>query len=722
MGRKKQKKSKKTNKKKTRVTKKRQHFEIALSSETLKETIGITLIILGLFFLFSLLKMAGNWGNYLGIGLKEGFGSVVAYLISFAFIGLGAAFFKFEIKSFNLIGLILFFFSFSSFIELIGGEKAGGLVGIFFGETFKFLIGFWLSLILFFGLSLISLLITFNTSFKTFKSLLEKRKEEEKEIKKERKIEVPSIAVKTLKSSKETLKSRPLPLKPKKITQKISEEEEGKIELDKEWKYPSLDLLEDETTKLDAGNLKANSEIIKRTLANFGIEVEMGEINVGPTVTQYTLRPAEGIKLTRITSLANDLALALAAHPLRIEAPIPGKSLVGIEVPNKGVELVRIKEILSSPQFAQLSSRSKLVLALGKDVSGTPVVANLATMPHLLIAGATGSGKSVCINALILSFLYQNSPKDLRFILVDPKRVELTGYNGIPHLLTPVIVDTDKTLNALRWANLEMEKRYRLFAEIGARNISVYNRKVKDPTQILPRIVIIIDELADVMAHAAREAEGLIVRIAQMARATGIHLVIATQRPSVNVVTGLIKANIATRIAFMVASQIDSRTIIDMAGAEKLLGKGDMLFLPGDGTKPRRIQGTYVSDEEVKKVTDFVKNQREPEYEEDVTAPSKLTISSGLKFSEDADDELYEEAYDIVVKAGKASTSLLQRRLRIGYARAARLMDLLEERGVIGPPDGAKPREVLIEKDSEFENFDEENEDNFKEDINNQEF
>lgn len=465
-------------------------------------------------------------------------------------------------------------------------------------------------------------------------------------------------------------------------------------------------MLEDSSNTADSGNIKVYAEVISQTLANFGIEVEMGEVNIGPTVTQYTLKPAEGIKLTRITALVNDLALTLAAHPIRIEAPIPGKSLVGIEIPNKAVALVRMKEVLSSPTFEAAMAKSKLNIALGKDVSGGANIADLARMPHLLIAGATGSGKSVCINSILVSLLYQNSPRDLKMILIDPKRVEFTPYNGIPHLLTPVITEVDKTINALRWTVIEMEKRYRLFAEVGARNIDTYNRKIKDPTLQMPYIVVAVDELADLMAHAAREVEGLIVRLAQMARATGIHLVLATQRPSVNVVTGLIKANIAPRIAFMVASQIDSRTIIDMAGAERLLGRGDMLYISGDGSKPKRIQSVIVSDKEIKEVTDFVKQQAEPAYNEEVVQPQRYNLggssnsSTGGDFGED--DPLYQEAYDLVVETGKASASYLQRRLRVGYARAARLLDLLEQHGVIGPGEGAKPREVLVKGDDSY--------------------
>jgi S-DNA-T family DNA segregation ATPase FtsK/SpoIIIE len=464
------------------------------------------------------------------------------------------------------------------------------------------------------------------------------------------------------------------------------------------WKIPSLDLLDGLDGKPTSGDIKTNSNIIKRTLADFGIQVEMGEVNVGPTVTQYTLKPAVGIKLNRITSLQNDLALALAARSLRIEAPIPGKSWVGIEVPNQSVAMVRLKNLIDSNSFR--NRRSNLSIVLGRDVAGNPVLADLAKMPHLLIAGSTGSGKTVCINTLIVGLLFQNSPNLLKFIMIDPKRVELTSYNDIPHLLTPVITDPDKAINSLKWSISEMEKRYDLLSHLGCRNIESYNAAVKTKyrqRKALSYIVIIIDELADLMATHSREMEAAVVRLAQMARAVGIHLVLSTQRPSVEVITGLIKANITARIAFQVASQIDSRTILDMAGAEKLLGSGDMLYLSGDSNKPKRIQGVFISEEEVRKVADFLKSQKgeNNEYDEEITEDRKTSLDFSSN-KDETDDELYDDAVEVVKSAGKASASLLQRRLRVGYARAARLLDLMEEREVIGPADGAKPRDVLI--------------------------
>lgn len=452
-----------------------------------------------------------------------------------------------------------------------------------------------------------------------------------------------------------------------------------------------LDLLNTRATKPQAGDIERTSERIRSTLEQFGIPVEMGDISIGPTVTQYTLKPSEGIKLTRITSLSNDLALALAAHPIRIEAPIPGKSLVGIEVPNQSIAIVPLRDVLESREFRE--RKSQLAIALGKDVSGKSWTASVDKMPHMLVAGATGSGKSVCLNTLIVSLLYENGPDDLRFIMVDPKRVELTAYNGIPHLVTPVITDVPKTVNALKWAIGEMERRFDLLAKAGKRDIASYNSASPEK---LPYLVIIIDELADLMVAAAAEVEGLIVRLAQMARAVGIHLVLATQRPSVDVITGLIKANITTRIAFSVASLIDSRTILDSPGAEKLLGRGDMLFINAELSTPKRLQGTFVSDEEIKRVTSFIEDRYgRADYVEGVTekptGPGSTTI-----FGDSDSDPLFEEARRTVVMAGKASASLLQRRLKVGYARAARLLDLLEEAGMIGPGDGAKPREILV--------------------------
>lgn len=468
---------------------------------------------------------------------------------------------------------------------------------------------------------------------------------------------------------------------------------------DPDWKLPGLDLLEDKHGEADAGKPKVNAEIIQATLSNFGIKVDMQEINIGPTVTQYTLKPDSNVRLSKITELANNLELALAAHPIRIEAPIPGKSAVGIEVPNRRAATVRLKELFSTEAWRKHSS--PLAFALGRDIGGKATVVDLVSMPHLLVAGATGSGKSIMVNSLLMGLLYRHSPADLKLILVDPKRVELKGYDDIPHLLSPVITEPEKCISALKWAVAEMERRYSVFADLGKRNISEYN-KIKDQTH-MPFIVIIIDELADLMMMAPQDVESLIVRIAQKARATGIHLVIATQRPSVNVITGLIKANITARVAFSTVSQVDSRTIIDQAGADKLLGKGDMLFLSPTHIKPHRIQGIFVSEKEVKDVANFLRKSREPTYNEDVLTQSvKLGGRRGSVEIDNKEDDMLMEASQLVIESRKASASLLQRRLRIGYARAARLLDMMEERGIVSPPDGARPRDVLVNSVNEI--------------------
>ncbi len=477
-----------------------------------------------------------------------------------------------------------------------------------------------------------------------------------------------------------------------------SSEMEAEMEEEIEWEFPSLDLLKDGNSeiKVDEKVLVSNAATIKQKLKQFGIDVVMHEVNVGPTVIQFTLKPHEGVKLSKITGLKNDLALALAAERIRIEAPIPGKSLVGIEVPNDYRAVVHLREIMESGVFTD--AKSKLCFPLGRDVSGKPIIANLETMPHLLVAGATGSGKSVMMNAFLISLLFQNSPRDLKLILIDPKRVELSAYNNIPHLLTPVIEDPDKAAISLRWVVAEMTRRYMELSRHKVRNIEQYN-ELKN-TNSLPKIVVVIDELADLMMTSGKEVEASICRIAQMARAVGIHLVIATQRPSVDVITGLIKANIPSRIAFAVSSSIDSRTIIDGGGAEDLLGRGDMLYLPTGVNKPIRIQGIFVSNEEINRVTNRVKLTREPNYDEAITSMETAKRSmvgvpdSGAGADE---DDLYQAAYVLVKESRKASASLLQRRLKVGYARAARLIDLLEENGVVGPPDGAKPRDILVE-------------------------
>ena len=459
------------------------------------------------------------------------------------------------------------------------------------------------------------------------------------------------------------------------------------------WNYPAVTLLDTIDMKPQAGNIQKRMESIQKTLRDFGIDVTMAEVNVGPTVTQYTLKPAEGVKLNQITARQDDLALALAAQSLRVEAPIPGKALVGIEIPNEKKATVGLRDILESKQFKLVNS--KLSLALGRDAAGDPAIADLARMPHALVAGSTGSGKSVCINSIILTLLINNSPDELRMILVDPKRVELTGYNGIPHLLTPVITEPKDTIAALGWCVREMERRYKLFQRMGKRNIDQYNQEPDMAEGKLPFIVVIIDELADMMMVAAREVEGSIVRLAQMARAVGIHLIVATQRPSVDVITGLIKANIPTRIAFAVASQIDSRTILDMSGAEKLLGYGDMLYVSTDVSRPKRVQGVFATEKEINSIIAHIKMQEEGDRYDPTVLETRVESRLGSnRENGEIDDDLFNDAYEVVKQAGKASSTLLQTRLSVGYARAARLIQAMEDKGLIGAAKGSKPREV----------------------------
>ena len=493
--------------------------------------------------------------------------------------------------------------------------------------------------------------------------------------------------------------AKPVAKKPQKASgesQQHTEEgvDEGKTSLVRrgEWTLPSITLFESiPETELSQVDVRQRVRVIEDTLRSFGVEARVVEVNQGPAVTQFGVEPGVGVKVARIMALANDLALRLAAAPLRLEAPVPGKQVVGIEVPNGSVSVVAIRDLLESANYQK--AKGRLRLALGRDVSGSPTVGDLAKMPHLLIAGSTGSGKSVCLNSFIAALLYQCTPDDLRLLMIDPKMVELMPFNGVPHLLTPVVTDMEKVVPSLKWIVREMERRYRMFAARGARNIEGYNRMVtgKGSDLPLPYIVVIIDELADLMMVAPDEVEKIICRLAQLARATGIHLVVATQRPSVDVVTGLIKANFPTRISFAVTSQIDSRVILDQAGAEKLLGRGDMLYLPPDAAKPVRLQGTYVSDGEIRDLVDYWKNARPAEYVSDLT--------SGVAFEpveEEDSDDLFDQAVEVVSQHSQVSTSLLQRKLRIGYNRAARLMELLEEQEIVGPSENGRSRQVLV--------------------------
>ncbi len=698
--------------------------------ETKKGIIAVLVFVFALISVLSYFDLAGSFGKYFyKIGsLVFGLGY---FLLPLALILAGIAILKSlhrDIYGTSFIGIGIFLLSVLGIFQLIfSGEpkNGGGYLGYFVAWPLTRLFGVYVSYLILFALVLISILITFNISLKKLiKKLFGKETVQPMVVNQssangelsafgsfmKKVFPTPSFKTRSIDEAESMAKAG---AKSKADAKKAAEPIfmlSEKMTL-KDYKLPPLDLLEGDSGEPTSGDIKANANIVKRMLQHFGIEVEMAEVNIGPTVTQYTLRPAQGVKLSKITALQNDLALALAAHPIRIEAPIPGRSLVGIEIPNKVVTKVRLRNLIEQPNFAQ--DHKMLTLALGRDVAGLPTFADLERMPHLLIAGATGTGKTICLNTLILSLLYRHAPNFLKLILIDPKRVEFPVYNGLPHLLTPVIVDAKTTVNALRWAVSEMERRFDALSQVHARDILSYNKKFIDGEleEPLPYIIIIVDELADLMASHGRDVEAGVVRLAQMARAVGIHLVLATQRPSVEVITGLIKANITSRVAFQVASQVDSRTILDGAGAEKLLGNGDMLFLSGDASKPRRIQGTFASDKEVKRVAEFLSKQGKAEFSEEITKtkPKQSSLWGG---GEDVDDDLYEEAKGLVIEAGKASASLLQRRLRVGYARAARLLDMLEDRGIIGPADGAKPREVYLSQESGVEHF-ENKEENF---------
>jgi S-DNA-T family DNA segregation ATPase FtsK/SpoIIIE len=714
-----------------------------------------------LLMVLSLLAAFGKagFGNYVYEFLMRLFG-VGYYLIPVVFAMLGVSFLqgaKRKIEPTKLIGMFLFFISGLALIHISYAE-AGGIIGRWIASPLIGLLDTWAAIVLLIVIFVVSIIMTFNLHitldmlmfWKWFKkaetpeqALLNLKKsgkmdkteegrvdaalaslEQDVPISNLEREELARVAAEQKKRDEEKARTSN-----KKSTGPIfSDDDEaaftGAVTTPylKDFTPPPLSLLEKDKGKPETGDIKANANIIKRTLQNFNITVEMDEISIGPSVTRYALKPAEGVKLSRIVALNNDLALALAAHPIRIEAPIPGKSLVGIEVPNTAKTTVGLGTLLGASDFQ--NSEKPLLMSLGKDIAGKAHFANLAKAPHALIAGATGSGKSVTIHAVITSLLYRNSPENLKFIMIDPKRVELTMYNKIPHLLTPVITDPKKAILALKWAAKEMSRRYDVLEKNGSRDIDSYHKNVLAPAiaewkkdrdndeaaedatvklpETMPYIAIIIDELADIMQTYPRELESAIVRLAQMSRAIGIHLIISTQRPSVNVITGLIKANIPTRVALQVASQIDSRTILDQQGAEKLLGAGDMLYLGGEMSKPVRLQSAYISENEVKKVVKFLIDQYKDEINNEIslTAPevgsSAAFDSMGLDGdSLEDEDELYEAARECVMEAGKASTSYIQRKLGVGYSRAAKLMDLLEQKGVIGPANGSKPREII---------------------------
>lgn len=689
------------------------NLDLELEPHVMREIMAVLLIGLGIFILLSIVGAAGSVGQVFYSMLRLGLGWT-SFILPLLLVGTGIALFypvKYKFNATNTIGLVLLVISLSSLIHLFvapgnGSEVAtsgagGGFLGFGVAVALVKLVEFWAALLIVGMAFVISLLFVFGQPLKNlyykFKLNLPPIPKIPKVIVNEpgnddydydEKADTDSKKLKTFSAQSSLKKS--VSDKERKLSKDIKFEPIVTID-DENFKLPSLELLSDVVTKVDSGNIRQNVGIIQESLEDFGIEVEMSEVNVGPTVTQYTLKPAAGVKLSRISNLSNDLALALAAHPLRIEAPIPGRSLVGIEVPNRKTSIVRLREIIESEQFRSIPSN--LRMPLGRDVAGKQISTDLTKMPHLLIAGATGMGKSVFLNTLLISLLYQNSPSSLRLILVDPKRVEFTAYNNLPHLLAPVIVDPYKTINSLKWLVAEMERRYKVMSEHKVKFIADFNKN--NPDSKMPYIVLIIDELADLMAVSAREVEAYICRLAQMARAVGIHLVLATQRPSVDVITGLIKANFPSRLAFAVTSGTDSRTIIDTVGADKLLGNGDMLFLPSDASKPKRIQGSFVGDKEVKAVTNFIKNQENPAYVEELIAETKGSKQADI---ESNGDQLLDEAIDLVVKTGKASASYLQRRFRIGYARAARILDLLEAKGIIGPGEGAKPRAILISR------------------------
>jgi len=710
-----------------------------LKSETKRAIIAVFAFAAAIFFVLARLDIGGRAGQASYQILDKFFGWGF-YLVPFLLVGLGIILLR-SIK----VGLVttkaisggLFLVATLGGLSIISKPEAGGLIGTTVSSPLLNFFDYYASLVFLGAIILVSLLVALDTpqilGLSLWKKLFSKRdeaQEEEKDLVVNG--ETEDDADKTTTKQKEAESTKSDPDKKEEKTDKDIKVKSGESGLFGALSFlgrranagdfvpPPLSLLMQDSGKPNAGDIKANANIIKRTLSNFGITVEMDEVSIGPTVTRYALKPAEGVKLSRIVALQNDLSLSLAAHPLRIEAPIPGKSLVGIEIPNKTKAIIRLPSLISTTEFNE--SNHPLYVALGRDISGAPRYSNIAKAPHMLIAGATGSGKSVTIHAIITSLLYRNPPEQMRFVMIDPKRVELTLYNKIPHLLTPVITEPKKAIAALRWLAKEMDRRYDILEAEAVRDIQSYHKNVlnkptnkdgndQDEVERMPYIVVVIDELADIMTSYPRELEAAIVRLAQMSRAVGIHLILSTQRPSVEVITGLIKANIPSRIALQVASQIDSRTILDSTGAEKLLGAGDMLYISGEMSKPARIQSAFITEEEVKKVVNYLAEQYTDALPSDLNLSAEEAISgngggngSGKsiftdEFGSDADDDLYEDARMAVLEAGKASASYLQRKLKVGYARAARLLDMLEERGVIGAGDGAKAREVYGTED-----------------------
>lgn len=699
-----------------------------LTSHTKRIIKAVLMFLIALVIVLSFFEKAGRAGNIFVAVSKFLVGQAAFSLPIFLILG-GLIFLKSRKKGRNLAMLLAILLSVLGIAGILSNQVGavrdlavikGGWIGFMMSWALINSFGILVANITFGAGVLIGLFVFMQF---VWQDLPKEKLEEEKKEKQKEKSKWPLVVNSTLsRAEEEAIKTKPNIIEEKAVTkqsadakislfsrQKKDEEDEAKInekrnlELGGTYALPPLDLLTKNESAPTSGNIKENSMIIKKTFENFGIPVEMAEVNVGPTVTQYAFKPAEGVKLSKITTLSSNLALALAAHPIRIEAPIPGKSLVGIEVPNKVRSIVSLRNLISNNSFQ--GANSPLTLALGRDVSGAPVYTDITEMPHLLVAGATGTGKTIFLNTLILSLLYKATPDTLRMIMVDPKRVEFQNYNDIPHLLCPVIYDAQKTMNALQWLIKEMERRFQVFSEIPTRNIKTYNtnKSVISSGMQLPYIVLVVDELADLMAAKGKELEAGIVRLAQMARATGIHLVLATQRPSVEVITGTIKANITSRITFQVASQVDSRTVLDTSGAEKLLGAGDMLFLSSKSSKIGRIQGPYISEKEVKKVVDWIADNAKDvgEHQADLVDALKQNLEHNPDMAKEGgevffgdNDPLFEDVKKIVLETKKASASFLQRRLRIGYSRAARLIDMLEEQGFVGPADGAKPREV----------------------------
>ncbi len=732
MGRKKKNKSKNSNfnNKKRRVSGKDSDERVL--SGRIKRWIGaIVLTVLAVVVALAFFHKSGEGGNFI-VKFFQFFVGQTVFALPFLFLLAGFLVLRpaKKIVAPLIISLVFLVSGISGFLSLRDlAAKKGGWLGAAISWPLLKYFSPTVGLVVFAALIVIGVLIIGELLPKRLKEEKEMIAEEGEESGEEEEIKIAAVREKEQKPKpKLEIKTLDLPKRKREVAAREVEKNEkipsesATAKIDDDYKRPPLGLFDTEEEKPASGDTNLNASVIQKTLGNFGIAVEMSEVNVGPTVTQYTLKPAEGVKLAKITTLNNDLALSLAAHPIRIEAPIPGRSLVGIEVPNKIKAKVKLGTLLATSEFQR--NTTPLCMGLGLDVMGSPIFTNLNGMPHLLVAGATGSGKTICLNSLIMSLIYRNSPKVMRLILIDPKRVEFPVYGDLPHLLTPVILNARKAVNALNWLVGEMERRFEVLREFGSRDIGSYNhdlakkpKKQEEGFEQMPYIVLIIDELADLMMSKGKEVEAAIVRLSQLARAVGIHLIVATQRPSVEVITGLIKANITSRIAFQVASQIDSRTILDTAGAEKLLGRGDMLYLSAEFSRPKRIQGSFISPLEIKKSVNYIAKENAlevpmQEFSEAEEAESGSTFDgvngsgAGRNLPEEitnfsAPDELYDEAKQVVLQYHKASASLLQRRLQVGYARAARLLDLLETNGVVGPSDGAKPRDILVESEDD---------------------